>query len=107
MAEVQAIDWPGLSGKTYRYWIYPIGTTFDGKPGNYAFAKESSPNTWVSVYFGQTGDLSERFENHHKASCARRNGATHIHVHMNKDGEAARLREERDLIAKWRPVCND
>lgn len=100
------IDWEGQSGKKYRYWIYPIGQSFKSVPGNYIFAKETSPNTWRPIYIGQTSDLSERFDNHHAMPCVRQNGGTHIHVHQNGAGEQARRAEEADLIAHWKPDCN-
>ena len=100
------IEWAGKSGRTYKYWIHPIGTNFKAVPGNYIFAKETSPGRHMPIYIGETGDLSERFDNHHKMPCIRRQGATHIHVHTTSGGQAVRQREEADLIAKWRPICN-
>ena len=82
-----------------------MGAPLKAVGGNYIFAKETSPKNWVPVYIGQTGDLSERFDNHHKMDCAKRNGATHIHAHTTKS-KAARLDEETDLVRKWDPVCN-
>jgi hypothetical protein len=99
------IDWTGKSAKTYRYWIYKIGTPMQAKGGNYIFARESEPGRFVPIYIGQTGDLDLRFDQHHKASCVNRAGATHIHTHLNAD-EKSRLAEEADLIAKWNPTCN-
>lgn len=37
------IEWPGKTGQTYTYYIFPIDTNFDPNPGNYVFAKETSP----------------------------------------------------------------
>jgi hypothetical protein len=104
--QVPTIDWTGQSGAAYRYHVYPTGTQFSAKPGNYCFAKEVSPGRYVPLYFGQTGNLSERFDSHHKMPCARAHGVTHIMAHLNESGEAARLREESDLVAKWKPACN-
>ena len=104
----RTIDWRGRSGKTYRYWIYDIGTQFTAnEAGNYVFARESPANTFTEIYVGQTGDLSERFEFHHKMPCIRQKGATHITVHTNNAGEAVRRAEEADLIAYRKPACND
>ncbi len=103
----EAIDWVGKSGTKYRYWIYPMGQSFTAKPGNYIFAKETTPNKWRPIYIGQTSDLSARFDNHHKLPCIRKNEATHIHAHTNDAGEKARLAEEADLIANYDPICND
>ncbi len=103
---IPTIEWTGASGRSYRYWIYLPGTQFDAKPGNYCFAKEVSPGQYVPLYFGQTIDLSERLDSHHKMGCARLRGLTHIMAKVNEGGEAARLREEADLIARWKPACN-
>ena len=101
----KTINWPGQSGKQYKYTIFPIDTSFKDVPGNYIFAKETSPDKYVPIYIGQTSSFADRFVDHHKEDCARRNGATHIHAHQNSD-QASRLAEERDLIARWNPVCN-
>lgn len=107
-AQPQIVDWPGQSNITYRYWVYPRHTTFDGQhPGNYIYAKLNALGHWVPVYIGQTGNLNERITpNHEKARCVDRNGATHIHVHVTPAGENARLAEEKDLILRWQPACN-
>lgn len=107
MVDEGPIVWAGQSGKQYTYWIYKIGTTFEPSPGNYIFAKETKPGTFKPIYIGQTADLSERFDDHHKMPCIKGNGATHIHVHKNTEGERARLAEEADLVDRWHPVCND
>jgi hypothetical protein len=109
--EAMSVDisttWPGLSGVEYKYWIYPIGTAFTSAPGNYIFAKKTGTNAWTPVYIGQTGDFSERFENHHKMACIAANGATHIHVHPSSPDPAIRNSEESDIIARFGPPCND
>ena len=99
------INWPGKSGRIYTYYIYPIGSSFRATGGNYIFAKETSPSHWSPVYVGQTVNLGERFDEHHKMFCIRQQGGTHIHVHLN-DIESVRLGEESDLIEKWNPPCN-
>jgi len=104
--EARTITWDGISGRENRYEIFPIGRSFKALPGNYIFAKETSPGTFVPIYIGQTKNLSERFDDHHKMPCIKRNGATHIHVRINNGGENARLAEERDLIRRWNPRCN-
>lgn len=106
-SQVLTITWKGASGEDYKYWIYPIGKDFDQVPGNYIFAKEGNPNQWYPIYIGETGDLSERFDNHHRITCIKRNGATHIHAHKSSGVAADRRLEESDLIAKWRTSCND
>lgn len=107
MADVPTITWEGQSGKTYKYWIYKIGYQFDPQPANYIFIKETKLHTWQALYIGETSNLSERFDNHHKMSCIRQNEATHICAHKSDTNETTRLAEESDLIANWKPICNN
>ena len=44
------IYWEGKSGREYGYWIHPIGTDFKDEPGNYIYAKETSPKKWQAVF---------------------------------------------------------
>ncbi len=101
------INWPGQSGREYTYKIYSLSTEFKRLPGNYVFARENTPGKFLPVYIGETSDLSERFDNHHKMPCIRKHGATHICVHTSSADEEIRRAEEDDLITKWRPPCND
>lgn len=105
MADTPTILWPGKSGIKYTYWIYKLGASFKDEGGNYIFAKETNPGSWTPVYIGQTDNLDKRLEDHEKYPCAIRNGATHIHAHLNSKKED-RLAEETDLIQGWNPVCN-
>ncbi len=102
----KSIKWKGGSGKTYDYWICPIGADFKDEPGNYIYAAETTPRSWRPVYIGQTSSLSERLADHEKEACATRNSATHIHTHTTPSDERLRRAEEDDLIEKWKPVCN-
>ena len=107
MNETPTILWPGQSGTQYKYWIHPIGTSLKEEPGNYIFAKRNQSGYWAPCYIGQSKNLNERLENHEKEDCAKRHGATHIHVHLTNGGESARKGEEKDLIVRWKPLCND
>ena len=89
--------WTGASGTEYQYEIHPIDENWADIPGNYIFAKETSPRNWQSVYIGQTESLNDRLPNHNELPCIRRNGGTHIHAHVNRDSQT-RLSEETDLI---------
>jgi len=104
--------WTGKSGQNYIYYVSALPPNFnESQPGNYIFAKKNSENRWVPIYIGETSDLGERFEDHHKMSCIKRKGATHIHAHLNHGGEIVRKNEEKDLLAlygdAWEPSgCN-
>jgi predicted GIY-YIG superfamily endonuclease len=101
------INWEGVSGKKYGYWIHKIRTEFKDEPGSYIYAKETKPNSWAPVYIGQTSSLKNRLADHEKENCAKRNGATHIHAHTSSNTEETGKAEEIDLIRNYRPVCNE
>ncbi|NQV36493.1 MAG: hypothetical protein HQ509_00630 [Candidatus Marinimicrobia bacterium] len=98
--------WPGVSGKEYKYWIASIDSLYKDEPGNYIFAKETSPGQWTPIYIGETESLLDRLSNHDKLPCVKRHGGTHIHTHTTTGGQAVRRVEESDLLAKWDPPCN-
>lgn len=103
------ITWKGASGRQYEYWILSLGKKMKAEPGNYMFLKRTAPNTYASLYVGQTGDLDDRLSNpksHHKWECVSSEGATHICAHTNAGGEGNRKTEEADLIAALNPPCN-
>jgi hypothetical protein len=104
---MEKIKWVGKSGRAYMYNVYEISVKFRKIPANYIIACGTGVNKWKPIYIGETADLSERLDTHHKISCIRENRATHIHVHRNEAGEQARLAEEADLISRWHPVCNN
>jgi hypothetical protein len=98
----------GKSGREYKFWIYPLGTSFKELPGIYGWLKETQPGTFRPLYFGQTKNLSDRHGGgHHKEDEVKRNGATHICARVTSGSEADRLAEEKDLIENYKPVCND
>jgi len=93
-------NWPGQSGIQYKYWVHPLPTNFDpNQLGNYIYTKIVN-NVWQPIYFGE-GDLRERIdENHHRATCIKNKGATHVHVHTAASKVNAE-REESDLLANF------
>ena len=100
------VSWPGASGREYKYWVSPMNSTFKDEPGNYIFARESSPGQWKPIYIGETSSLMDRLSSHEKLPCANRHGATAIHAHTSSGDAQARRAEESDLLAKWDPPCN-
>ena len=81
--------------------------SFKELPGNYVFAKRTASGGFVPIYVGETGDLSERFDDHHKKECIIRRGATHLHAHTSSAEREKRAEEEQDIIVRWTPPCND
>ncbi len=70
--------WIGASGREYMYSVHSVGDhriekTFEKVAGNYIFAKKTYPSGEFSpIYIGQSGNLAERFEDHHKNSATMR-----------------------------------
>jgi len=98
-------EWTGASGKKYLYNIYEIDTEWNDVPGNYIFAKETSPHKWKAVYIGETESFKERLPNHNESPCIERNEGTHIHARINLDRNS-RLAEESDLLENNQTPCN-
>ncbi len=102
-----SFTWPGQSGTEYSYEIYPVDTGFKALPGIYIYARQSEDGSWTPIYIAATRDLHQRLEGHVRLANAVENGATHLHAHYCTAGQGARCTEERDLVARWQPVCND
>ena len=100
-------SWPGQSGKKYQFEIYSFDTAFRPLPGVYIYAGQSEDGSWVPIYIAQTRDLHQRLEGHVTLQNAIADGATHLHAHYCNAGQGARCSEEKDLIGRWHPVCND
>jgi len=106
MAAEDNVKVAGVSGTQYEFGVYPWGTSFNSIGGVYLVLKKQVSGKYDLLYIGQTGDLSERFDNHHKAPCFTRNGKTHIAVKA-ESSEQKRLNIETDLIRKYKTSCND
>ena len=83
--------WTGSSNRVYEYEIYPVDSNWNPVAANYIFARRSpyAADRWIAIYIGQTSDIKDRFANHHRATCISRQGATHVHIHMNANVETA------------------
>ena len=51
----QTINWPGLSGREYRYYIYPIGTPFNAAPGATSSPRKPRQDDIVPSTSGRRG----------------------------------------------------
>lgn len=102
MADHPTCTWTGESGAKYKYYIWELPTSIDdNQVGNYIYSKKNSSGKWVPIYIGQ-GDLSDRVnpDNHHQELCIKKEGATHIHMHLNEN-KSDREAEEEDLLANY------
>ena len=107
MASPSKVNCTGASGEKYVCYCYKIGEELDEIPGVYIFSKRSNNKKWSPIYVGETGDLSDRFDDHHKKDCIEEEGATHICVFTQDMGKKKdRKAVEEDLIDKYDPPCN-
>jgi hypothetical protein len=108
MSKIADANFTGKSGKTYEFHVYEWGTDFKAVGAVYAITKRTvkdGKGLHTFIYFGHTGDLSERFDDHHKASCFTKNGVNCICV-LLESSEKTRLAIESDLIDGHDTPCN-
>ena len=94
----------------FEFTVVDIGAVLPDVPGCYVFIKEGTAlgGGWMPIYFGETGDLSERFDSHHAMPCIKRNGATHMGVFTSDALKDKTLRRdlEQHLIDENPTPCN-
>ncbi len=110
MAKLATMTFTGASETKYEFDVYSRDINFQKVAAVYFITKRTQESaggyTHIPIYVGQTNDLSERFDDHHKASCFKRHGANCICTYR-EDDETKRLRIESDLISQYSPLCND
>ena len=110
MAKLGALTLTGASGQTYDFEVYTFDTDFNAVGAVYAIThraqKEDGSYSHAVIYIGETGDLSTRFDDHHKKDCFAQYNANCKCIRLDDD-EDSRRAKEADLIAKYNPPCND
>lgn len=97
----------GASGIEYFYTPYPFAETgWHPDPANYAFGHLDESGGWQLVYIGETANLLSRLRTHAQWPAAQRLGCTHVLVNLNAEGQRVRRVQERDLVARYRPMLN-
>lgn len=106
----------GMSGANYYFNVYGFSQFSDlvdaFKPISalYAFTRrfsQGSSYTHDLVYVGETGNLSTRFNNHHKEECITKAYANCICIHSFHGTELERLAAEADILNAFDLPCND
>jgi len=105
MAKVETVTSVGASGGRYSFDVYSWGQAFRALGGVYLVLRRTANGNYDVLYVGQTGDLSERFDQHHKQGCFDRNQRTHIGI-LLEGSEQRRLAIEQDLLGNYKTVCN-
>jgi hypothetical protein len=94
----------GFSGTIYPHSAYSSTSSWSEVAGNYAILKVEG-GRWIVLYVGETDNLQKRMAAHHRMNAFIRNGWTHLAFRF----ESSSLRRtliERDLMARYKPVCN-
>jgi len=104
---VTTLKLTGYSGKIYTFNVDEIGTELKAVGAVYAVTKRRDNGKHKIIYVGQTENLSERFDDHHKQTCFDNNDATCICTHRDEDeDEDSRRYKEADLVERYDPPCN-
>ena len=111
MAKLGTLTLTGASGSTYDFVVYGADTTWnEGVMCVYYVSerteKSDGTGTHSNIYVGQTEDIKDRFDDHHKQRCFEAHGYNAISV-LIESNEFARLAIEGDLIDALNPPCND
>ena len=99
----------GKSGRRYNFTAYTLEEEFEkGSCGIYVFTSYNYVTNTHSkfIYCGQYGDLSERFDNHHKIKCIKANEANCIGIMLVHNPEALN-KYETDLLEGNSFICNE
>lgn len=107
----------GISGKEYQFRLYTFGDFDEIKPvwkpipALYLFTRRELSNGayyHTYLYLGETGDLSQRFSNHHKERDIMSHGANCIGIYSNvPNDESERIKLENDILLANKFPCND
>ena len=107
----------GESGKEYRFSLYTfdrfeeVKTGWKQIPALYLFTRRELSNGayyHTYLYLGETGDLSQRFNNHHKEAELVQKGTNCIGIYMNvPQNEDERKLLEKDILSAHKFPCNE
>jgi hypothetical protein len=111
MTKLSTLTLTGVSGAEYLFDVYEADSNW-----NYAvecvyyishrYQKADRGWSHTTIYIGETEDLRERLEDHHKQSCFDRHNYNAVSVHQDRSS-VRRLEIETDLIEALSPPCND
>ena len=106
----------GISGKQYIFDLFSfdefeeLNGVFASRPGVYLFTRRSiAENGYIHdlIYLGETGNLSERFSNHHKKDEIMSHHANCIGIHGVVGSDEDRKEFEKDILSAYDFPCNE
>ncbi len=100
----------GASGTEYDFGVCPDGESVPVVAGLYYVSartqNEEGKYFHSHIYIGESENVPERFNGHHKEDCFAQHNANCVSVHPDDDNQS-RLNKEADLIAAYDPPCNE
>lgn len=111
MSNEGTINFIGVSGKSYKFYIYPKSYEFPDVGGVYIFTRryqdQQGLTRYKPLYIGKTKSLADRPESgHHKWECANNNGFNSICAYRD-DNATSRRKAEIDLLNNYKTPCNE
>ena len=110
MSKIATMTLTGASRQSYEFGLYPLNSQFPPAGAVYYISKRTdvagNKGSHISLYFGQTDDLSTCLDDHDKKYCFAENGANCVGLHLD-NSEETRREKEQDLINALQPLCND
>ena len=99
----------------YEFVAYPISRLgklkdLKGVKAVYVFLRAKKKEKVKFIYIGETKNVYERLDSgHHRYKCIKKEGATHILIHMDENNPLLRTKEGRqfveDDLMHYRPAC--
>ena len=92
----------------YECNIYTLDTNFKAVSAIYVFTNRHKNGDGIShtrIYVGKTKDLSQRFDDHHKANCFEKHNANCICIYKCKESELDFI--EKDIMSVNTTKCNE
>ena len=119
----EAVRWTDDTGDTHVFSIYQYNAAAEpnarllGFPqagllstitrAIYIFTRYVAfPEQWVPLYVGESCDMPDRLQEHDEIENLRREGVTHVHVHLTHLDKSGRVNLEHSLRRAINPVLN-
>jgi hypothetical protein len=110
MASLGRVTFKSKTGNRYRFSVFPLSTRLRKLGGIFLIAYRGrgaeGRSRYKILFVGNTDDFSQPFQMHEKARVLVRMGANCICV-QSDPSNGSRQEKEHDLIAAFRPACND
>lgn len=96
----------GISKKQYTFEVYQKHLSWNSVAGVYLILRKNQNGNYLPIYVGETENLGERFQDHHKMACFEKNGWTNLGF-LHEKNEHNRLAIEQDILKNFNWICNN